>query len=304
MKKIIFMGTPSYATNILKALVEDKSFDISMVVTKVDKPSGRGQKISYPHIKEYILENNLDIELYQVKSLKDESVVKKLSDLKPDFIVVAAYGQILPKDILDIAPCINLHASLLPKYRGASPIQSAILNGDSYSGVTAMLMSEGLDEGDILSYSVLNIEGMNSIELFDKLSFMAGDLIVKCLKEFDNIEPIKQLDALSSYAKKIQKSDGLVEFNSAKEIDAKYRAFIFWPGVYLSSGLKLKDLSLDSTKGSYKAGEIIKIESDFIVVGCKEGRLLIRKVQAPSKKEVDAVSYLKGKRLYIGDTLL
>lgn len=304
MKKIVFMGTPSYATNILKALIVDDAFKIELLVTKVDKPSGRGQKISFPHIKEYVLECGVDINIFQPKTLKDKDAIEKIKGIKPDFIVVAAYGEILPKEVLEIAPCINLHASLLPKYRGASPIQSAILHGERYSGVTAMLMSEGLDEGDILSYSVLEIEGMNSTLLFEKLSFMAADLIVKTLKSFDKISPIKQLDALSCYAHKIKKSDGLIDFEKAKEIDAKFRAFIFWPGIYLKSGLKLKEIELYSEEGSYNRGEILEIGDDFIVVGCSEGEIKIKRVQAPSKKEIDILSYVRGKRLGLGDTLL
>jgi methionyl-tRNA formyltransferase len=175
---------------------------------------------------------------------------------------------------------------------------------DRISGVTAMKMDEGLDTGDILAYSVLNIEGLNSIELFDNLSQIASSLTPKVLKEYEKIKAIAQTDVIATHTKKIKKEDGLVEFESAKRVDAKYRAFIAWPGVYLESGLRLKELKLHCEDGSYKSGEILEIGKDFALIGCKEGVLKIFIVQAPSKKEVDTASYLRGKRLGVGDTLI
>ena len=298
------MGTPDYATEILKTLLNDSDIEVVSLITQEDKPVGRKQIITPPHIKNYCLEQKIEIPIYQPKSLKSDEAYSYISDLAPDFIVVAAYGQILPKNILEIAPCINLHASLLPKYRGASPIQTAILNMDRISGVTAMKMDEGLDTGDILAYSALNIEGMNSIELFDKLSLLASKLTPKVLKEYKRICSIPQVDAIASKTKKIKKEDGLVDFESAKKLDAKYRAFIAWPGVFLKSGLKLKELKLHSEEGVYNPGEILQMGEDFALIGCSEGVVKIFRVQAPSKKEVDIISYLRGKRLSLGDTLI
>jgi methionyl-tRNA formyltransferase len=297
------MGTPDYATTILKALIEDRDIEVISLITQMDKPVGRKQVLTPPHTKAYILESEIALDIYQPKTLKDEEAFRYISDLKPDFIVVAAYGQILPKEILDIAVCINLHASILPEYRGASPIQSALLDLKSYSGVTAMKMDVGLDTGDILATSYLKIDGLNAIELFEKLSQIAANLTIKTLKNYDNINPIKQIDALSTHSKKIKKSDGEVSFTDAKTLEAKYRAFIFWPGIFLESGLKLKEIFLESVEGSYKEGEILEIGDDFALIGCIEGSLKITKVQAPSKKEVDILSYLRGKRLEVGDTL-
>ena len=297
------MGTPDYATTILKALIEDRDIEVISLITQMDKPVGRKQVLTPPHTKAYILESEIALDIYQPKTLKDEEAFRYISDLKPDFIVVAAYGQILPKEILDIAVCINLHASILPEYRGASPIQSALLDLKSYSGVTAMKMDVGLDTGDILATSYLNIEGLNAIELFEKLSQIAANLTIKTLKNYDDINPIKQIDALSTHSKKIKKSDGEVSFTDAKTLEAKYRAFIFWPGIFLESELKLKEIFLESVEGSYKEGEILEIGDDFALIGCIEGSLKITKVQAPSKKEVDILSYLRGKRLEVGDTL-
>jgi methionyl-tRNA formyltransferase len=298
------MGTPDYATTIFKTLVDERDIEVVSLITQEDKRVGRKQLLTPPHIKKFVLDNHLDIDIYQPKSLKSEESFHYIVDKKPDFIVVAAYGQILPKEILDIAPCINLHASILPKYRGASPIQSAILNREFYSGVTAMKMDEGLDTGDILAYSFLQIDNLDAIQLFGEMADLASKLIVKVIRKYDTISPVKQLDALSSHSKKIKKEDGLVRFDDAIKVEAKYRAFIFWPGVFLDSGLKLKMIKLYHESGNYTEGEIIEQKDESIIVGCKKGLLEIFRVQAPSKKEVDIISYIRGKRLKIGDILL
>jgi len=303
LQRVVFMGTPDYATTILKGLVDSSEFEVVGVFTQEDKKVGRKQILTPPHIKKYILENNLDIKIFQPKNLKGDEAVEILKELKPDFIVVAAYGQILPKKVLDIAVCINLHASILPKYRGASPIQDAIKNQDELSGVTAMLMEEGLDTGDILGISYLKIEGLNAIEVFDKLSYMASKLTIKVLSSYKSIKPIKQNELKKSYSKKITKEDGKVYFKDAKELYAKYLAYIFWPGVYLDSGLKLKDIDFIEEKSKNREGEILDIGSDFIKVGCKRGSLKIKEVQPPSKKQMNVVDYIRGKRLVVGDTL-
>jgi len=303
MIKVLFMGTPSYATTILQALVEDSEIELCALVSQPDKPVGRKQILTPPHTKQYCLDNNLNIPIYQPKNLKNEEAYAFIKGHNPDFIVVAAFGQILPKNILDIAPCINLHASLLPLFRGASPIQDAILSQERFSGVTAMKMDIGLDTGDILAFSYLNIEKLDAIELFERLASLAADLALNTLKHCHDIAPIKQLDADSSYAKKIKKEDGLVAFVDAKEVDAKYRAFIYWPGIFIQSGLKLKSLSLESQEGAFQEGEILEVGEDSILVGCKKGSLRLKEVQAPSKKSVDIIAYLRGKRLQVGDCL-
>ncbi len=301
--KIVFMGTPAYATTILQELVQ--RFEVVGLFTQPDKPVGRKQIVTPPHIKKYVLENELALPIFQPTSLKDAVIIQTLRDLKPDFIVVAAYAMLLPKEILDMAPCINLHASLLPKYRGASPIQQALLNGDSITGVTAMLMNEGLDEGDILGYSVCKIApDETAIELFDKLSFMAAKLTPKVIENFSNVSPLKQFDCDASLCKKIKKSNGLVTFDDARKIYNKYRAFILWPGIFLQSGLKLKKIVLHAVEGSYQPGEILKIGKESIIVGCQKGSIEILEVQPPSKKAMSSVAYIRGKRLGVGDTLL
>ena len=304
-KKVLFMGTPSYATEILKELLNNKNYEVIGIFTQEDKPVGRKQVLTPPHIKQYCLENNINIPILQPKKLKDNLVAYiSIKELEPDFIVVAAYGQILPKEILNLAPCINLHASILPNYRGASPIQEGILNDDEYLGVTSMLMEEGLDCGDILGYSYLkNEKNMLVSEAFTKLSNLAAKLTITTLDNFDKLKPIKQNDAFASFCKKIKKEDGEVDFNSAKKLFSKYKAYSFWPGIFLKSELKLKDIEFVENSSQNIAGEILEIAKDYIVVGCNQGRLKIRTLQAPSKNSINSVEYIKGKRLTIGDIL-
>ncbi|MCT7504650.1 methionyl-tRNA formyltransferase [Aliarcobacter cryaerophilus] len=299
------MGTPSYATEILKELLNNKNYEVIGIFTQEDKPVGRKQLLTPPHIKQYCLENNINIPILQPKKLKDNLVAYiSIKELEPDFIVVAAYGQILPKEILNLAPCINLHASILPNYRGASPIQEGILNDDEYLGVTSMLMEEGLDCGDILGYSYLkNEKNMLVSEAFTKLSDLAAKLTIITLDNYDKLKPIKQNDSSTSFCKKIKKEDGEVDFNSAKKLFSKYKAYSFWPGIFLKSELKLKDIEFVENSSQNIAGEILEIAKDYIVVGCNQGRLKIRTLQAPSKNSINSVEYIKGKRLTIGDIL-
>ncbi len=301
--RIVFMGTPDYATKILARLIEE--FDVVALVTQPDKPVGRKQRLTPPDTKRYVQEKGLSIDILQPSTLKETKTVEKIASYRPDCIVVAAYGMLLPKAVLDIAPCINLHASLLPAYRGASPIQQALLNGDTITGVTAMLMDEGLDTGAILGMRVCTIDPEDTaITLFAKLAQAAADLTPQILQDFPRIRPIPQADVDASYCKKIKKSDGEVHFDDAVRIFNKYRAFIFWPGIFTPSGLKLKKIAIESTEGAHEPGVIIEIAVDSIVVGCKRGALRIYRLQPPSKKEMDAISYINGQRLKLGDSLL
>jgi methionyl-tRNA formyltransferase len=301
-KRIIFMGTPDYATVIFQKLLEE-DYTIVALFTQPDKPVGRKQELAPPHIKKFALENGLSIPIYQPITLKENAIQNNIVELKPDMIIVAAYGQILPREVLNIAPCINLHASLLPKYRGASPIQQSLLNDDKFSGVTAMNMDVGLDSGDILGYKYVAI-GKNTVvsELFDKLAVCAAELTLETLEQFENIKPLHQNLSLVSHCKKISKKDGLVTFNDANDIYNKYRAFKSWPDIYLESAIKIKECILYDTTSTYTIGEILVIDIDFIIVGCLKGSIQINSVQPASKKEMNVVSYIRGKRLEVGDT--
>ena len=301
---MVFMGTPEYAAKILRALAEAK-FEIAAVFTQPDKPVGRKQILTPSEVKTYAQQYLPAVPIFQPASLKDEAVAAQIKELKPDFIVVAAYGKILPQAVLDIAPCINLHASILPKYRGASPIQSAILAGEKQTGVTAMLMDAGLDTGDMLDFIYTPCEDKTAAQLFDELGDLAGELIVRVLLNFANLTPLKQDDAQATHCKKISKSDGLFGFEqSAEQIYNKFRALTPWPGIYLASGLKILDLKYLCGREDErrKPGEIIFDGKYYIYVACGGGgALCLETVQEPGKKPVDASAYLNGKRLGIGD---
>lgn len=301
-KRVVFMGTPEYADKILEALIADETFEVVALFTQPDKPVGRKKVLTPPPTK--VRAQASDIPVYQPQSLKKENYALEIVAMEPDFIIVAAFGQILPKSILDIAPCINLHASLLPAYRGASPIQQALLNGDTQTGVTAMLMDVGMDTGDIIAMETLDIPSdMLSFELFEALTEVAATLTLKVLHHFDSFSIQAQDDTQASYCKKIQKSDGEVSFDNAEELFNRYRAFTPWPGVYLKSGLKLKKIALTDSDASFEAGKILKVEKDFIEVGCHKGSLYIYTVQPVSKKEMNISSFLNGQRLDVNDSL-
>jgi methionyl-tRNA formyltransferase len=298
--KVIFMGTPDYAEAILKSMIEDDSIDVVAVYTQPDKPVGRKKVMTPPVVKTLASKNSIDV--YQPNRLRDEKTVDELLKIECDFIVVAAYGQILPKKVLEHAPCINLHASILPHYRGASPIQQTLLNDDKQTGITAMLMDEGLDTGDIIKIETIEVGSDEMVEsLFERLTLLASKLTLDVLKNYNLYTPKPQNETLATHCKKITKADGLVKFDNAKDVYNKYRAFTPWPGIYLESGLKLKNIRLEDTLSSNNIAQILKIEKDSVVIGCSRGSIRVFSVQAPSKKEVDILSYINGKRLGIED---
>ncbi|MCG3712599.1 methionyl-tRNA formyltransferase [Aliarcobacter butzleri] len=304
-KKVLFMGTPSYATEIFKKLLSS-NYEVIGLFTQPDKPVGRKQVLTPPDIKQFCIDNSINIPIFQPEKLRDNlAAYLVIKELKPDFIIVAAYGQILPKEILKLAPCINLHASLLPKYRGASPIQESLLNDDNFTGVTSMFMEEGLDSGDILALQYLKITPtMEVSEAFSKLSLIAADLTITTLDNFDRLNPIKQNESEVSFCKKIKKENGLVDFSDAKNLFLKYKAYSFWPGIFLESELKLKDIELLEETSQNEAGKILDICKDYIIVGCKKGSLKIKTLQTPSKKAINSVDFVRGQRVEIGDILV
>ena len=294
--KIVFMGSPDYAVRILDDLIKN-NFKVVGVFTQPDKPVGRKKVLTPTPVKKYALENNLDV--FTPFSLKNED----LSKFNADFIVVAAYGLLLPESVLKIAPCINLHASLLPKYRGASPIQSAVLNGDKFTGVTSMLMDRGLDTGDILAWDYVEVGNKTSMELFDELAYVAASQTLYTLKNFKNIKPLKQNNVLASYSPKIKKQDGFVNFESALIMDRKYRAFTPWPGIFCDK-FKINEMELIETEYKNQKGIILDIKDDGVIIGCNKGSIKLKKIQIPGKKGIEAINYLNGKRLKIGDNIL
>jgi len=237
--------------------------------------------------------------------LSDEGIFEAIQEEKPDFIIVAAFGQILPKNILDIAPCINLHASLLPQYRGASPVQQSLLNGDAKSGVTSMLMEEGLDTGDILEMVEFEIPGeMRLHALMQQLTEDASLLTLRTVRNFENIKPVKQNESQATLCKKIKKSDGEVDFEDASTVYNKYRAFEGWPGIFSANGTKIDGVTLVDSTSDHGAFEILSFENDSVVVGCTNGALKIGTLQPASKKAMSAKAYCVGRGLKVGDNIL
>jgi methionyl-tRNA formyltransferase len=304
IKKIVYMGTPKYAQMILQTLIDADDMSVSLVLTQPDRAVGRKKVITPPLVKVLAEENS--IRVLQPQKLRDnQEIYEAILDEKPDFIIVAAFGQILPQSILDIAPCINLHASLLPKYRGASPVQQALLNGDKYSGVTSMLMEAGLDSGDILGYSYFKIPtDMRLVGLMEQLSVDACELTLDTIRDFNDIKPLPQIKAISSHCKKILKSDGEIEFDSALDIYNKYRAFEGWPDIFTDNGLKILDMNILDESGEYLKGEILEINKKSIVIGCLKGKIEIKTLQPKSKKAMEAKAYVVGKGFKVGDLLV
>ena len=303
MKKIVYMGTPHYAEAILQTLIDADDMDVSLVLTQPDRPVGRKKVLTPPPVK--VLAQEHGIEVLQPNRLSDEGVVDAIAAQQPDFIVVAAFGQLLPKSVLDIAPCINLHASLLPQYRGASPVQQSLLNGDKETGVTSMLMEEGLDTGPILEKIPFEIpEDMRLHALMAQLTEDACKLTLSTLRNFDNITPQSQDESRATLCKKIRKSDGEVDFSDAREVYNKYRAFEGWPGIFAANGTKFDDVTLLEESASHTPFEILGFEGESVDVGCAKGSLRIGSIQPPSKKAMSAKAYCVGRGLKKGDRLL
>ncbi len=303
MKKIVYMGTPHYAREILDALIQAKDIEVSLVLTQPDRPVGRKKVLTPPPVKVLAKEHN--IEVLQPNRLSDEGMESAIRDAKPDFIVVAAFGQILPKSILDIAPCINLHASLLPQYRGASPVQQSLLNGDEKTGVTSMLMEEGLDTGQMLEKIEFVIPAtMRLHALMQQLTEDACDLTLSILRNYESITSQVQDESQATLCKKIKKSDGEVDFEDATLIYNKYRAFEGWPGIFTANGTKLDGLTLIDATSTNETFEVLSFIGESAVIGCKKGALQIESLQPVSKKAMSARAYCVGRGIKVGNTLI
>lgn len=304
---IVFMGTPDFSTQPLQALY-DAGHHIKMVVTMPDKPKGRGYELVAPPVKE--LANKLGIPVFQPKSMKTEDTYQILKDIDADFYVVVAYGKILPKAILDLPrkACINIHASLLPSYRGAAPIQQAIIDGRDTTGITTMLMDEGLDTGDILKQYPIDIAADETGGgLFDKLAVLGAEAIVDTIENFDTIVPVKQGPTDTEYAKIFGKKDGDIDFTkSAIEIERLIRGLNPWPSAF--SSLRGKTFKIWSAKVSSEDSrrEIgsIYVEKGQLYVVTGKGVLELSEVQLEGKKRMSASDFIKGFQLKDDDRLI
>lgn len=304
---VIFMGTPAFAVPGLRSLLEN-GHTVSAVFTQPDKPQGRGLKLMPPPIKEYA--QSMGIPVYQPRSLKKESetVTPLIKSLNPDCIAVIAYGMILPPEILKIPKhgCINVHGSLLPKYRGAAPIQWSILNGDEFSGVTTMLMAEGMDTGDMLLKRKVKIgETETSSELYERLSYIGAELLIKTLAELSSIVPEPQNDSDATLAPMLTKQMSPTDFNrDAASVRAHINGLCDWPGAtaYLD-GRRLKLLRAQEVNysGGLKPGTVT--DEKTLTVACKSGAIKILEIQPEGSRRMSAEDFLRGHQVKKGTVL-
>lgn len=306
---IIFMGTPEFALPTLEKIY-NSSHSILSVVTQPDRPKGRGQKNCASPIK--IFANNNNIPLLQPENVNTQDFIKLLLKNRPDYIIVAAFGQILHEDLLKVPLqfCINLHSSLLPKYRGAAPINRAILNGDSISGVTTMIMDKEMDTGDILLTQEIPIEkSEDANSLHDKLSESGGDLVIKTLSRLENNDllPVPQNSKLATYAPKLKKEESLINWQlDANDIFNRIRGLTPWPGTHtFYSGKRLGILKGEVIPGesSDRPGYVERITDSGIEVGTKKNRLKITELKPEGKKAMTVKSFLSGYKINRGDSL-
>ena len=307
---IIFMGTPEFAVPTLEMLVNEE-YHISAVVTQPDKPKGRGNKEMMPPIKEVALKHNIPV-LQPVRIKGDEIFYKHIQSLNPDLIVVVAFGQILPQQVLDLPKygCINIHGSLLPKYRGAAPIQWSIINGDEVTGVTIMYMDKGMDTGDMLLKTEMLIGEQDTYaSLHDKMKSVGANLLKEALPKIiaGTIERQKQDDANSTSAPMISKTLGEIDWNkSAKEIDALIRGLNPWPTgytYYKGETMKIWRTKPLASSQQAKPGIVLSVDKLGITVQTGHGSLLIEEVQMPNKKRMPVSEYIKGNTIEKGITL-
>ena len=300
--RVIFMGTPDFAVPCLARLVEIS--DVVAVVTQPDRPKGRGQKLLPPPVKVFAQEHGIAV--YQPVRVKATDFVDVLRGLAPDLIVVVAFGQILSKEILSLPPlgCINVHASLLPRYRGAAPMQWAIVRGEKETGVTTMFMDEGLDTGDMLMRETLPItQAMTAAELHDAMMKLGADVLERTLFSLSEgtLKRTPQDDALSTYAPLLDKKVGRIDWKkSAQEIHDLVRGLNSWPGAYtMLEGQKFKIWRTRLAEGTAEPGEIVSVTKQGLLVGTGEGMLEILELQAPSKKKMAAGDYVRGHGLQL-----
>ncbi len=315
--KIVFMGTPDFAVGALEALIE-AGHEITAVVTQPDKAKGRSGALQFPPVKECALRH--DIPVFQPVRIKTPEAIAQLKEYPADVYVVAAFGQILSQEILDMPPygCLNIHASLLPKYRGASPIQHVLIEGEEKTGITIMQMDAGLDTGDMLYKKELEIDSRDTFEtLHDKLMVLGGEAIAEALPLLEEgvLEGEKQQDEASCYASLIRKEMGRIDFTkSAAEIDRLIRGMNPWPSAfttYHGKQLKIWQAMPEKTDCEYSAGakadllpgQVLEVCKDSFVVACGEDALRVQEVQLEGKKRMSCKDFLLGVKVTAGEQL-
>ena len=301
--RVLFMGTPDIATRCLQKLIDEK-YDIIGVVTQPDKPQNRGKKLGMPPVKELALK--YDIPVYQPIKARDEEFVATLKELNPDIIVVVAFGQILPKSILDIPKfgCINVHVSLLPKYRGAAPINWVIINGEEKTGVTTMYMDEGLDTGNMILTEEFDLDDeITAGELHDKMKDRGADVLIETLKQIEKgtAPRIPQNHEEFTYAPMMNKALGEINWSkSAREIHNLVRGVNPWPSAYTTyeeSTMKVWKTEVLNETSDKEPGTILKVDKDGIRISTKDNVVLVKEIQMPGKKRVLVSEYIKGNNI-------
>ena len=304
--RIVFMCTPDFGVPSLQALI-DAGHDVCAVYTQPDKPQGRKQILTAPPVKTLALEH--DIPVFQPNTLKNEDEQARLRELAPEVIIVVAYGKLLPKAVLDIPPhgCINVHGSLLPRWRGAAPIQWAVIAGDEMAGVTTMQMAEGLDTGDmLLTYETKVGEKETAGELFDRLAQSGAELLTQTLVKLDEITPRPQDDAQSCYAHMLDKQMAVIDWSkSAHEIDCLIRGLNPWPiALTTLSGERLKVFAAEKAAGNGEPGTVLEADpKKGLTVACGEGALKLTEIQLVGGKRMKATDFLRGHAIEVGTKL-
>ena len=310
--KVIFMGTPDFAVGTLEALIE-AGHEVVLAVTQPDKPKGRGKEMQYTPVKECALKHAIPV--FQPRRVREAECIEELRKYDADIMVVVAFGQILPKEILEMCTygCVNVHASLLPKYRGSAPIQWAIINGEEVTGVTTMQMDEGIDTGDMLLKTEVIIEPKETGgSLFDKLAAAGAKLCVETLEALQNktVTPIPQGETTTAYAKMLDKQLGDINWNkTAVEIERLIRGLTPWPSAYTNWNEKVMKIwdaevsDIDVEMEDAKPGTIVKVEKDAFYVQTGEGLLKVCELQIPGKKRMDAGAFLRGYQVKVGEEL-
>ncbi len=301
--RIVFMGTPDFAAAILKRLI-DTDRNVVGVFSQPDKPVGRKQIIVPTATKALAMEHGIPV--FQPAKLRDGEALKIMQELKPDLTVVAAYGKILPKDILDVAPLgnVNVHGSLLPKYRGSAPIQWSVINGDKVTGITTMYMAEGMDTGDMIMKFELPIgENETAGELFDRMAELGAESIEKTLELFDNgeVKGIPQNDEEATYAPMLKKEMGEIDFGkTAEEIRNLVRGLNPWPTAYTFLDGKTVKVHEAATAEGFCGSEGELLDGKRFIVGCKDGAVEFLTVQPEGKNKMSGADFIRGRRLEKG----
>ena len=307
--KIVFMGTPEFAVPTLKALIEGED-RVILVVTQPDRPRGRGRKLMPPPVKTLAKEN--DIELVQPESVSEPDFLEKVEGLSPDIVVVAAFGQFLPKRFLEIPRlgCINAHSSILPKYRGAAPAIWAILRGEKITGITTFIIDEGMDAGDVLLIKQVSIgEDETAGELTKRLSDIGAMVIMETIAGLKDgkITPVPQNHEKKTLAPLLKKEDGHINWNQTPdEIKNHVRGMTPWPGAFTILGgerIKIFRVDVGDSGIAGSVGKVIEVDGGGIIVAAKGGCVVIRELQAPGKRRMEAIDFLRGKGIEVGTSL-